>query len=172
MNYSLKKQKTLNLINDLQIASRNIFLAKYHGISSNDLNTIRQMLREGQMKAIVAKNTLFKKAISESSFRQLGDSIKEDNIIIFSKGDVCEDAKFISRVLSRFSELKLTYMATAQGLLGDKKAFDVYSQLPNKIEILSSLVLEINKPMTSLFTYIDNVNRSVIDVLQSLTEKK
>lgn len=84
LNIENKKSIVIKL-NKLINKSLSIVTANFCGITSQDMNKLRKLGRDKKVSMYIARNTLIKKALEDTNFKNLIDYINYPTIIAFSE---------------------------------------------------------------------------------------
>lgn len=147
--------------------SESAVLAEYRGLTVQQMNSLRQSLRQGGVTLRVIKNTLIKRAADEAGVEGLEPFLTGPTAVAFSSDDPVAAAKMMSRAIREYRRMEIK-----AGVLG-KKAIDaqavrVLAELPPRDELLGKvagtlvapiqrLVWAMNGPLTNLARVLDQV---------------
>ena len=70
--------------------------ADYHGTSVSELTALRKQARESEVHLKVIRNTLAKKALSDTKFSCFEDLLVGPTMLAFSLGDPTSEAKLVN----------------------------------------------------------------------------
>jgi len=172
---AISKDKKVTLISDLVEKlrkSKSVVFTDYRGLTVEDIDTIRNELREHNVDYKIIKNTLFKIAIKEAGLTINTDEFEGHPIAAaFSYGDEVAPA----RVTYQFSK-KNENLEILGGILEGKEinAFSVKSLavLPSREELYAKVVGSIAAPMSGLVNVMSGNLRGLINVLNAYKEQR
>lgn len=155
-----KKIDTVTALTDKISRAKAIVLTDYRGLKHKQFEEIRKLLKNADADFVVAKNRLFKRALSEKT-KKLDEFLTETTAILFSYAD--EVAPL--RELFKFFKTANAGKAKA-GLLGAQVLSDAdvtkLASLPSRGVILAQLVGQLNAPIQGLHYALRwNINRLV-----------
>ncbi|MCD6172203.1 MAG: 50S ribosomal protein L10 [Sulfurimonas sp.] len=122
------------LSNEFQTA-QTVVLCDYKGLSVSDLEGLRKLAREKEVKVQVVKNTLANIALEKADLT--GVKIKDTNIFIWG-----EDSVATSKVVSDFAkknELFVIKSAYVDREVADTAKVEAFAKLPGREELLAML---------------------------------
>ncbi len=143
----------------------------YRGLTVADFQDLRIELRKNNSQIRVAKNTLLKRAVQDTSFEQLQEHFTGTTAITVSYDDPVAPAK----VLTAFSK-DHDEMVIRGGML-DGKTLTVddllaLSKLPSREVMLSQLLSVMQAVPTSFVRVLNAVPSSFVYALQAIKESK
>lgn len=167
----LIKEISENGIKTFLKESSAVFIVRYSGLSGPDLNTLRQNLKSVNSALFVVKNSVAKRALSDSEKKVLIKSIAGPCGLVFIK----EEPVDVSRVLCNFSkdhgQLKLE-----GGFLKDKfldnNDIESMARLPSKEILRAQAVMLLNSPISGLVTVLHQTLKKFVYCLEQIKQKK
>jgi large subunit ribosomal protein L10 len=168
---TVRKEQTIAHLREKLAAAKNLILTDYTGLTVGEITRLRNDLRKDGNGYAVVKNTLFSIAAGEKLAKELESFLAGPTGIVFAGTDPVAPAK----ALKTFSDsvknvtVKVAYI---DGKLTDAKQVAVLASLPSKQELLAKLVGTLANPMRGLVTVLSGNQRSLVQVLSALREKK
>ncbi|MBI4041168.1 MAG: 50S ribosomal protein L10 [Deltaproteobacteria bacterium] len=168
-----QKQTIVKDIQDKIKASRGFMFFEYHGLNVEELNGLRRKLKASQSEIKVYKNTLLKKALEKTEFKDLiSNDLRGPVACAFGYQDISSVAKTLVEFKNR-AENELVFKS---GILEAKKisAQDIkkIATLPAREELLSKCVGTLAAPIQSLLGVLSAVPRDFIFTLNAVYQKK
>ena len=167
MANELKVNKVQDVTERLKDAKA-IVLIDYKGINIEDVNNLRQRMRNSQIDYFVSKNTFIKRALNSLGISDLDDSLVGPTSVAVSKVDEVsparEMASFIKEVMAdkTFPSFKVGYV---DGKLYNKEELVQMAKLPSKEQLLAMVLSGFNAPVTGfVYTLKAVVNKFVYAV--------
>ena len=151
--------------------SPSLFIIDYSGVAAADMNVLRESLRKAKSRMLVLKNSIIKRAFSNTDKEALGSLIEGPSSIIFAKDDPALSAKILYDFRKGHESLKLK-----AGLLKDKlldtKAIEVLARLPSRSVLIAQAVGGIKAPLSSLVFCLSGNLRKLAYILDEIKKKK
>lgn len=172
----MKKEDKNTIIENLkkQINDANHFyLADISELNASDTSSLRRKCFDKDIKLIVVKNTLLKRAleISEVDFRDLYNVLKDATSIMFSDtGNL--PAKLIKEFRKGHDKPVLKAAYVEESIYVGDKYLDTLSEIKSKDELLGELVLLLQSPMRNVLSALQSGSNVLTGVLKTLSEKE
>lgn len=141
-----QKQAIVEEVTQVAASAHSAVAAEYSGITANDMNTLRTKAREGGVYLRVVKNTLAKRAIKDSEFECMGDSLSGPLILAFSQQDPGAAARVLKDFAKEHDKLVIKLAAIGGEVLGADK-IDRLANLPNKEQAIAMLMGVMKAPI-------------------------
>ncbi|KOH43589.1 50S ribosomal protein L10 [Sunxiuqinia dokdonensis] len=172
----MKRSEKLEIIDNLteQINSYNHFyLADIADLNAEDSSSLRRLCFTKDVKLVVVKNTLLRKALenSEKNTEELYDSLKGNTSVMF-----CEVGNVPAKLIKEFSKkrkkplLKAAYVE--ESVYVGENQLDVLSTLKSKDELLGDLIGLLQSPMKTVIGQLQSGGSKIHGILQTLSEKE
>lgn len=146
-------------------------IADYRGLTVSQMTDLRSKARSSNVYVRVVRNTLAKRAIKDTDYECLNDSLIGPSILAFS----IEDPGSAARLFKDFSKdnEKLDVRALAiGGQLYGKEDIDVLATLPTKDQAISMLMSVMQAPVTKLVRTVNEVPTKLVRVLDAVKVQK
>lgn len=136
----LKYQKTLvvNEIKERINNSQSVVVAKYQGLTVKQIQNLRKIAKEKDVKIKVYKNHLVKKAIESTEFSLLSDYLVGANMYAFSFSDSISAAKVLFEFAKTNKQVELVAGIVENKVL-NKTEIENVAKLPSYEEALTML---------------------------------
>jgi large subunit ribosomal protein L10 len=172
----MKRSEKETIINSLteQINSCNHFyLADISDLDATVTSNLRRTCFKQDVKLVVAKNTLLRKALenSEKELDELYDVLKGNTSVMF-----CETGNIPAKLIKDFNKkhgrpiFKGAYVEESIYIGEDQ--VDVLVAVKSKNELIADLVALLKSPMTNLLSQLQSGGNTIHGVLQTLGEKE
>lgn len=172
-----KEQKT-NLKADLKdkfSRAKVAIFADYKGLSANQADSLRRILRAEDTQVKVLKNNIARKVMDEAGFsadaKSIADATVGPTLVAFGFRDPAATAKVIHKFAKENEALKLK-----DSLLEDRKIsaaeIEALASLPSREVLLSMLLSALNGPARGFVSVLAAVPRSLVTVLSAIEKKK
>lgn len=142
-----EKAKIISALSEEFKASDAIAVCEYKGLSVPDLEALRNLAREQDVKVRVVKNTLAAIALKDAEVE--GIDLKDTNIFVWG-----EDQLNVSKTVDKFAKdsdiftIKTAYIG---GELADANKISLLAKMPSRDELLGML-LQVWKAPVANFT--------------------
>lgn len=146
-------------------------VADYCGLTVSELEKVRTELRECNSEFRIAKNTLLKRAVTDTDCEVLTDDFAGTTAIVMAYDDPVSPAK----VLAKFAEDHKKFELRSAVLEGEKITVDniiSLSKLPTKEVLLGQLLSVMNGVPTALVQVLSGVPRTFLYGLQAVKDQK
>lgn len=146
-------------------------VADYCGLKVSDLEKLRKDLRDCKSEIRIAKNTLLKRAVTDTSCESLTEDFVGTTAIVMAYDDPVAPAK----VLAKCAETYETFELRSAVLDGEKITVDnivALSKLPSKEVLLGQLLSVMNGVPTALVRVLSGVPRTFLFGLQAVKDQK
>jgi len=165
-----KVQRVAELSEEFK-GARNIFITDYSGLNVIDITELRKQLRESGISFRVEKNTLLRRAATESGFDSLIPQLKGPTAIAFSPEDPTVAAKIFYDFYDRLEKPRVRVFQIDDRLYEPEKLKPL-AQLPPRDLLLAQLVATIESPITALVGTLDAIIREFIATVDALADKR
>jgi len=172
----MTKQEKTNLIGELtQVLNEypHIYLADTSGLNASQTQELRKECFNKNVKLIVVKNTLLKKAIdnSEKELSELEDVLKQPTALMLSEvGNA--PAKLIKNFRKKGFEkptLKAAYVEESIYVGEDK--LDLLSAIKSKEELIGDIIMLLKSPMSTVLSQLNSAKNILAGVTKTLSER-
>lgn len=146
-------------------------VADYCGLTVSDLEKIRRDLRETSSEIRIAKNTLLRRAVTDTSCESLTDDFTGTTAIVMSYDDPVAPAKVLAKCAEDYDAFQLRSAV----LEGEKITIDdlvALSKLPSKEVLLGQLLSVMNGVPTAFVRVLSAVPQNLLYGLQAVKDQK
>ena len=123
-----------------------IIVCDYKGMSVQELETVRSMAREEEVKVKVVKNTLAKLALSQAGCDVL--ELKDTNLVVWGDTQVLP-CKIADKAAGQFKEKFKIKAGLLEGKEAEMDTIMALAKLPTRDELLGMLLNVWNAPITN-----------------------
>lgn len=166
-----EKVKIVEEIKGKLTSNPNFVITEYSGMNVEEMNNMRNLLREKDISYSIYKNTLFKIALESLDIKGLEKYFSGPVGVAFNKEEIVSACKILSEVSKKTSKLKLKGGYT-EGLLVKEDEIIEYVNMPSKEELYSKLLATIINPATRLVKVLNRPTQTLVYVLKEIAEKK
>ncbi len=140
------KKATVSEISESLKGAASMTVVSYQGLTVAELQELRRTLAKEDASFSVYKNTLVRRAISESGYAELGEMLEGPNGFVFSK-DLSKGPKALTK-FSRYHENLVIKGGLFEGRVAGADDVKVYAKLPDKNGMISMFLSCLNAPIT------------------------
>ena len=145
----LSIEEKQNLVEELnEIASSSIAgaIADYSGLNVSEITELRTQARESGVYLKVVKNTLSKRAFSDTGFECLNENLKGPIIIALSKDNLASPARLFKNFSKDYEQLKTVSLAI-DGNIFPASELDRIAKLPTQQEAYTIIARLLQAPI-------------------------
>tara|TARA_B100000287_G_scaffold431160_1_gene487870 strand:- start:733 stop:1269 length:537 start_codon:yes stop_codon:yes gene_type:complete len=146
--------------------------ADYHGTSVSELTTLRKEARESEVHLKVIRNTLARKALSETKFSCFEDLLVGPTMLAFSLGD---DPTTAAKLVNNFTKVNKNFKVKGISLgdtLLELSKLSALANMPSRDQAISQLAGLLNAPMNQFVSILNQVPATLVRTLQAVKEQK
>ncbi len=167
-----KMQAIENLAQSISEA-KHFYLTDVSALNAEQTSMLRRKCFEKDIKLVVVKNTLLKKALekNEGRYGELFDVLKNSTSIMFAETGNAP-AKLIKefrRTLDR-PLLKAAFVEESF-YIGDEQ-LDILSSLKSKEELIGDIILILQSPAKNVISALQSGGNTLTGILKTLSEKE
>jgi large subunit ribosomal protein L10 len=168
------KERKQEIVSELQEFFNNgkvVIVADLTGLSVAEYTVFRRTLSKENAKLRVAKNTLVKRAIGESEFKQLETLAKGPSGFIVGYDDPAQPAKVVSDYLKQIKK------GSVRGAVLEGKALNAdevkaLASLPSKEQLLSSIMGSLDSGAGGIAGILSAVIRDIAYLVEEVHKPK
>lgn len=166
-----EKTAIISELNDSFNRAKFTVVTDYCGLTVSELQELRIQLRSCDSEIRIAKNTLLKRAVSDTASDVLVDEFTGTTAVVMAYNDPVGPAKALSNFAKEHKKLQIR----AAVLEGDKISSDellALSKLPTKEVLLGQFLSVLNSVPSGLVQVLSGVPRTFLYGLQAIKEQK
>ena len=164
------KKEIVAEISDVASQALSVAVAEYRGMEVAELTDLRVKAREQGVYLRVVRNTLAKRALSDTKFSDLDSALTGPLIYGFSVEAPGGAARLFKDFSKTNDKLNVTALSIG-GLLGPEK-LDAVASLPTRDEALAKLLATFKAPAEKFVQTINEVPGKFVRVLAAIKEEK
>jgi large subunit ribosomal protein L10 len=165
------KSAIVSELNDSFSRAKFTVVTDYCGLTVSELQELRVQLRTCDSEIRIAKNTLLKRAVTDTANDVLTEDFIGTTAIVMGYNDPVAPAK----ALTKFAEEHVKLQIRAAALDGEKISSDkllALSKLPSKEILLGQFLSVLNGVPTGLVRVLSGVPRTFLYGLQAIKDQK
>jgi len=167
-----KEQIVNNLVENIK-STTHFYLADISGLNAEETTDLRRQCFENDLKLVVVKNTLLKRAFDQMDFSagELEDILEgPTSLILTEKGNT--PAKIIKEFRKKKDKPLLKGAYVEESIyIGDEKLEDL-SKIKSKEELLGDLILQLQSPINNVISSLNSGSHILAGVVKTLSEKE
>ena len=172
----MKREDKDNIISNLTESinhSKHFYLTDTSELNAESTSQLRRKCFEQDIRLLVVKNTLLRKALEKCSenFEELYGVLKNSTSIMFSeRGNV--PAKLIKEFRKTLDKplLKAAYVEESF-YIGDDQ-LDTLARIKTKEEVIGDVILLLQSPAQNLLSALQSSKQKLAGIVKTLTEKE
>jgi len=167
-----EKAEIISNVKEMIENSSAVYLTDFSGITVADITNIRNDFRKEGVKYKVIKNTLFKRAVSESGkYSKLGENLVGMTGYAFASDNLVAPAKIIKKYVDDKKNLALKACYIEDQYFDGSRLSELAS-LPTKKEIIAGILGSLNSPAQGIVGAISAVMRDLVSVVDEIAKQK
>jgi len=165
------KKLAVKELNEIANKAISAVVADYHGTSVSELTKLREEARNSSVHLKVIRNTLAKKALTDTKFSCLDELLVGPTILAFSLDDPASAAKLANNFNKINSNFKVKGLTMGDSLLELGRLKDI-ANLPTKEEAISQLAGLLNAPIVKLVSLINEIPTKLTRTLEAVKQHR
>jgi large subunit ribosomal protein L10 len=170
---STEKKVIINNLKDQIDSYSHFYLTDISGLNAEDTSNLRRLCFKQNVKLVVAKNTLLRKALegSQKSAEELYDALKGNTTVMFT-----ENGNAPAKLIKDFSKkhkkpvLKAAYVEESIYMGADQ--LETLIAVKSKNELIADVVALLQSPMQTLLSQLQSGGNTIHGVLETLKERE
>jgi len=165
------KQSVVQELNAIANSSIAGAIADFSGLNVTEITELRTKARESGVYLKVVKNTLSKRAFSDTSFECLTENLKGPIIIALSKDDLASPARLFKDFSKDYQQLKTVSLAI-DGNAFPASDLERIAQLPTQQEAYSIIVRLLQAPIEKAVRTLKEIPTKFTRITVALKDNK
>ena len=156
-NRDLKVEQVAKIVEQVK-AAESIVICSYSGLTVEQVTNLRKQCRENGVAYCVEKNRLVKLALQQAGIEGADDLLNGPNAFVYSMKDPVSAPKIINDFIekNKLQSLKITG-GVFEGKVADQATMLELAKMPNRDELLATLVGCLQSPISSLVAVLDEI---------------
>ncbi len=151
--------------------SSSMVLTDFAGLTVEQSNVLRKEFRAAKIEYKVAKNTFFKRAISElENSDKLSEYFKGQTGIAFGYDDPIESIRILKKFVDKNTKPAVKAIYFEKGVYPGSQ-LDELSKLPSKKDLYASIIGCVQDPIAGVPSVINSVLGGLINVIEAVAKK-
>lgn len=145
--------------------------ADYRGLSAADMAALRASARASGVKLKIVRNTLARKALADTSFACITDTLVGPVLLAFAHTEPGANARILRDFAKTNNKLAITSLVLGGKLLG-KEQVDLVANLPTREEAIAKLLMVMQAPIAKLVRTIAAPHTKLVRTIAAVREQK
>lgn len=172
----MKRTEKEVIINNLQEqinSYSHFYLTDISGLNAEDTSDLRRLCFKQDVKLVVAKNTLFRKALqdSEKNAEELYDALKGNTTVMFTETGNAP-AKLIKDFRKKHNRPILKAAFVEESVYMGENQLEALVTVKSKDELIADVVTLLQSPMKTLLSQLQSGGDTIHGVLETLKNKE
>ncbi|PSO44805.1 MAG: 50S ribosomal protein L10 [Parcubacteria group bacterium QH_9_35_7] len=166
-----EKEQIIEELIDKLNSAKSVVFADFHGLKVDQSEDIRRKCYEEGVEFKASKKTLLGIALEKAGFEDVNPKEFEGGVAtVFCEDDQVAPAKITSEFADEYG-VNIFGGILEQEFIPDDKVKDL-AELPSKKQLKAQLVSALSSPMTGLVSSLSATSSDLVNVLDSIKEKK
>ncbi len=167
-----KNQVIDNLAQQISEA-KHFYIADISELNAEDTSNLRRKCFEKDIKLVVVKNTLFRKALKKcgDEYKELEDVLKNSTSIMFTEtGNI--PAKLIKEFRKEHDKPVLKAAFVEESIYIGDDQLSILSTIKSKEELLGDLIVLLQSPAKNVLSALQSGKSKLAGIIKTLSEKE
>ncbi|MDX1604881.1 MAG: 50S ribosomal protein L10 [Candidatus Competibacterales bacterium] len=168
-----EKKAVVAEVSEVARNAHSAITAEYRGLKVSQMTTLRTKARESGVYLRVVKNTLARRALQDTEFDCLRDSLSGPLLLAFSQEDPGAAARLFKDFLKSKDNEKLVVRTLAvNGQTLPASELERLASLPTREEALATLMATMRAPLDKFARTLNEVPGKLVRTLAALRDQK
>ncbi len=158
-------------VTNVALQSVSGLVADYRGLTVGQITKLRKDARDKGVYLRVVRNTLAKRALSDTDFACLDEVLTGPTMLAFSKEEPSAPARLFKDYVKQHEALSVKALVISGRLL-DAKQIDYVAQLPTRNEALAILMQVMKAPITKFVRTLAEPHAKLVRTVAAIRDKK
>lgn len=165
------KAALMTELTEVANTSLSAVVADYRGLTVSEMTELRSRGREANVVVRVFRNTLARRAVAETSFACLTETLVGPTVLLFAKEDPGAAARLMRDFTKDHEAIEVRALALDGALLGADQLKAVAS-LPTYDEAIAQVMSVMNAPVTKFVRTLSETYAQLVRVVAAVAEAK
>ena len=166
-----EKQAVVAEVAGVAASAHSAVAAEYAGLTVAQMTNLRKAAREAGVYLRVVKNTLARRALENTSFACMTDSLVGPLVLAFSQEDLGSAARVVSE-FSKTNDKLVVRLVALGGKLLPAEAVEQVAKLPTRDEALSMLAGVMLAPVVKLVRTLNEPHAKLVRTIDAVRNQK
>jgi large subunit ribosomal protein L10 len=167
-----KKKKLITTYIDLINGSEAVIFVDTQHLNVKTVESFKKLLYQCDSKYILIKNTLFKRAFSQSNKKipLMIENLSGYNACIFLKGNIIESLKLVT-TFSQTNKLNINFGILDMYTMDSQEIIDL-STISSKEQLILNILFVLNSGISKLVYAINYHNQILVNLIKNISDAK
>lgn len=165
------KKEIVDKVREVAAVALSAVIADYRGLTVSQMTALRALARDNRVYVRVVRNTLARRAVSDTQFACLSPVLVGPTILAFSIDEPSAAARLIKEFSKQNDKLQVKALSIG-GQLYEATDIDRLATLPTKQEAIGVLAGILQAPISKFARTINEVPSKLARVLSEVKAKK
>ena len=175
MRKEVKKQIIDELVEEIN-SYPHLYITDVSGLNASDTGTLRRLCFERNIKLVVTKNTLLKKAFerADGNYEELYEALKAPTAVMFS-AEGSTPAKLIKEFRKKNAKLERPEIKAAfveESAYVGADLLETLVAIKTKNELIGELVALLQSPAKNVISALQSGGQTIAGLVKTLSEKE
>jgi len=166
-----EKEAIVEAVAERAQVAQSVLAAEYNGLTVGDMTALRARAREAGVYLRVVKNTLARRAVSDTGFSVIADALKGPLILAFSFDEPASAARVLTEFAKVNDKLVIRVVALPGQLLTPADA-SMLAKMPTKDEAIGTLMAVMKAPVEKLARTVNEVPGKLVRTIAAVRDAK
>lgn len=166
-----QKKAIVEEVNNAAKTAVSVVAADYRGLTSAQMAQLRAEARSNNVKLKVVRNTLARRAFSDTDYSPLSDSLTGPVLLAFSDNEPSASARLLRDFAKDHKKLEITALSLS-GEVYDSTQVDVVANLPTKDEAIAKLMSVMQAPIVKFVRTLAEPKAKLVRVVKAVHDQK
>lgn len=164
------KQQAVTDLVDVAKKSHSLVAVHYRGMNVTSMTSLRRAARHNNVYVKVIKNTLARRALSESQYAGVADKIVGPIVLAFSMEEPNAAAKLFKEYIKDYDVLKVQVIGVDKAVYPGS-ALSQIADIPSKDQAIAILLGSLQSPIRSLACTLQETYATLVRVVDQVAKK-
>ena len=165
-----RKRQIVSELAETLSGAEAVVVAQNNGLAAGDMAALRNQLRESGARARVVKNTLARRALSDSPFAPLAENLSGP--LVYGAGPDPAALAKVFRDLAKENEKLVVRGGALKNAAMDAAAVEALANLPGREQLLAQLAGTMNAPASKLVRTLNEIPSKLARALAAVRDAK
>lgn len=167
-----EKQATIAKLKPL-FKDTQLYITDSHGLTANQIYTLRKSLYEKQIKCKLIPNGLLTILLTNTPYKALTKVLKQDSMVLFVKNNPSTPAKIIKK-FKKEQEVEKPLLKgawIAEEIFIGNHQLQILSTLKSKEDYLREVINHLQTPINNILSTLENTKGTIANIIKTLQNK-